>query len=278
LCDPSAAILLPASAPYNTRVGHLTGTLFLAELERRARQNERLYLLEAAVFPFFFGLLAGMHFDEYWLLTIGGWGAAWLRAVLGALGGAGLAAALFYPLRSWCRDYASAVLLDGGLLGRVLDPEWPECWQGLRFRAAEKNRQNPARDASFSERITLLLAHYPRLAGRAGYLPFPGAFSRLRSGVQMAQIALSGASLIAIYCNANYGKSITTLLQVWLVAMILLNLVRMQATAAARSGLALAVAGALYDAEAPALTTLLLGPDGQPQHSVPAADEADTGW
>jgi hypothetical protein len=171
---------------------YLGGTVWLQQLQRRARQDGRVLLAEGALIALLTGVLNALRevsTEEYFRLSFPP-----AAVITGGLIGLALWFALGAPLYAWaqlaCARYCVDVLTGSGLLYLALEHEPGEELALLKCAENLKRLGFGAPVAhSFRERIQTLLAKYPAATRALGYPAYPALVRRVAS---LVNIALAG--------------------------------------------------------------------------------------
>ena len=151
-----------------------SGTVFLAELRRRARADRRLHLVETCAVAALAGGLANIRIDDWGTLSFGGLKSGLLMAVLAAAIW-GVAGSLLYQwLQTMYSRYITSLLLETGLLYLVLEHDPHDALAPLRYREIlSRLKLNPQAGLSFRGRMLVFLRTYSACAGALGFHAFP---------------------------------------------------------------------------------------------------------
>lgn len=227
-----------------------TGTLFLIDLRRRARADNRLHIVETAAVAALAGGLSNISITEWGQISFGDTQAGLLTALIAAAVWVAIGGLLYKLLEDSFRRYILSLLLETGLLYLVLEHDPHTALAPLRRREIlTKLKLNPQAELSFRGRMLVFLRTYAGCAGVLGFHAYPSHL-RWLSRVGDYLLFLLGALFIwLVYTNIlnalhlQTGISAGLKLTTW--ALLLLILTRATLGVARKTGLWLALVEAL---------------------------------
>ncbi|MBN2081667.1 hypothetical protein JW859_05595 [bacterium] len=182
-----------------------TGTLFLTDLDRRARGDARIHLVSTVFLAGLAGLIGNLRLDEWGFFSFGdSAGALWSALGTAALW-LGLALAISHFAGTAYRDYIAGVMTDTGLLYLVLEHDPHEVLKPLTQRETWATlRLKPGQDGlSFRGRMLLMLKTYPACVASLGFHPYPQLLRWTARIMDYVLIALTATFACVIYRSVS---------------------------------------------------------------------------